>query len=221
MIETPRLFLGSDGLSALPAWLASLPSPPRRAALVPTAARPLPSAPFVDAAARLLRSEGIAVEYLDLAEADPRQVQRTLERVEVTFVTGGYAMFLLQHAHRTGFYHLVKAAAHSGRLAYAGTSAGAALAGPDLEPLRGPDDPGIVTSTTGLNLVPFVVLAHRNRGRADLHDRQAAQHHGRLDLISINDDQAIVVHGATWEITTSLITTSSQPPGPGRPPRRP
>lgn len=136
MIETPRLFLASHGLSALPAWLASLPIAPGRVVLVPTAAAPLPAAPFVDAAAQALRRASLAIEYLDLAEAEPGQVQRTLDHVEVVFVTGGYAMFLLQHVHRTGFDRLVTAAAREGRLAYAGTSAGAALAGPDLSPSR-------------------------------------------------------------------------------------
>lgn len=203
MIETPRLFLASHGLSALPAWLASLPTTPRRVALVPTAAAPLPAAPFVESTAQALRRAGLAIEHFDLAEADPGQVQRTLDHVEVVFVTGGYAMFLLQHVHRTGFDRLVVAAAREGRLAYAGTSAGAALAGPDLSPLQDPDDPGTITTTRGLNLVPFVVLAHRNRGRSSRHDRQVAQHHGRLNLISINDDQAILVHGPTREIVPS------------------
>src|SRR5690349_21487906 len=126
MSDMSRLLLASHGLGALPAWLASLPTPPRRAALVPTAAAPLPAAPFVDDTAQALQRAGLVVEYLDLAEADPRQLQRTLDHIQVVFVTGGYAMFLLEHVHRTGFDRLATAAVRQGRLAYAGTSAGAA-----------------------------------------------------------------------------------------------
>jgi len=198
-----RLFLGSAGLGALPAWLASLPATPRRAVLIPTAANPLPSARYVHTAAGLLKAEGLAVGQLDLERAAHQDVQRELGQAQVVFVAGGYAMFLLQHVRRSGFDRLAAPAVRGGALAYIGMSAGAALAGPDLQPLHDAEDPGIITSTTGLGLVPFVVLAHRNRGRAARHDRQARQL-GRLwPMVSINDDQAITVIGARWQVQPS------------------
>ncbi|MEV3923107.1 Type 1 glutamine amidotransferase-like domain-containing protein [Actinomadura coerulea] len=161
-----RLFLGSAGLGALPAWLGSLPDVPRRAVLVPTAANPLPSAPFVRAGAELLGAEGLAVDVLDLEGASGDGARRVLDGAQVVFVTGGYPVFLLEHVRRSGFDRVAVPAVGDGSLAYVGISAGAALAGPDLRPLRGSDDPGTVDSTAGLGLVPFVVLPHRNRGRA-------------------------------------------------------
>lgn len=203
-MESPqRLFLGSAGLGALPAWLASLPAAPRRAALVPTAANRLPSAPFVRTAADLLVAAGMVVERLDLERAAPYDVERVLGRVQVVVVTGGYAMFLLQHVRGSGFDRLATAAVSGGGLAYAGISAGAALAGPDLRPLRAADDPGTVTSTAGLGLVPFAVLPHRDRGRAARHDRLAADPGRPCPMVSINDDQAVTVTGADWEVRPS------------------
>lgn len=196
-----RLFLGSAGLGALPAWLAALPAKPQRAVLVPTAANPLPSAPFVDAAARLLRGEGLLVERLDLEHVD--SAADTVSEAQLVFVTGGYAMFLLQHARRTGFDRVVSRSVREGRLAYAGISAGAALAGPDLRFFQDAEDPGVCASTTGLGLVPFTVLPHRDRGRAERHDRYAARHGGPSRFVSINDDQAVIVEGDTWEIRPS------------------
>ncbi|WP_106402837.1 Type 1 glutamine amidotransferase-like domain-containing protein [Actinocorallia populi] len=196
-----RLFLGSAGLGALPAWLASLPSALERVVFVPTAANPLPSAPFVDAAVRLLHGEGLVVERLDLEHADG--VEPAVRDAQLVFVTGGYAMFLLQHARRTGFDRFVSQAVRDGRLAYAGISAGAALAGPDLRFFQDAEDPGICASTTGLDLVPFTVLPHRDRGRADRHDRYAARYGGSDRFISIDDDQAVVVEGDAWEVQAS------------------
>jgi dipeptidase E len=190
-------------LGALPAWLASLPTTPRRAVLIPTAASPLPSAPYVHTAADLLKSEGLAVDHLDLEHAAHQDVQRELRQAQVVFVAGGYAMFLLQHVRRSGFDRFAATAVRDGALAYIGISAGAVLAGPDLKPLQDAEDPGIITSTAGLGLVPFVVLAHRNRGHAARHDRQASQA-GRLwPMVSINDDQAITVIGTRWKIQPS------------------
>ena len=198
-----RLFLGSAGLGALPAWLASLPATPRRAVLIPTAANPLPSAPHVHAAAGLLTAEGLAVGQLDLERAAPHDVQRELEQAQVVFVAGGYALFLLHHVRRSGFDRLAAPAVRDGALAYIGISAGAALAGPDLQPLHDPQDPGLITSTTGLGLVPFVVLAHRNQGRAARHDRHASPPGRPWPTVSINDDQAITVIGARWQVQPS------------------
>ncbi|MGW3767037.1 Type 1 glutamine amidotransferase-like domain-containing protein [Actinomadura verrucosospora] len=198
-----RLFLGSAGLGALPAWLGSLPDVPRRAMLVPTAANPLPSAPFVRAAAELLGGEGLAVDALDLEGASGDDVRRVLDGAQVVFVAGGYPIFLLEHVRRSGFDRVAAPAVADGSLAYVGISAGAALAGPDLRPLQSSDDPGTVVSTAGLGLVPFVVLPHRNRGRAARHDRLAGDPARTWPVISINDDQAVSVVGDAFEVLDS------------------
>ena len=203
-----KVFLGSAGLSALPSWLSSLTMTARRAVLVPTAANPMPAAPFVDAADSLLRREGLTVERLDLERAETSDIQSALRGAELVFVAGGYPLFLLQHVQRTGFDRIIAPAVREGRLGYAGISAGAALAAPDLGYYRehdaavDPGDPGTPRSTRGLGLVPFLVLAHRNRGRAERHDRQIAQHGGQAYL-SIDDDQAVVVDGHIWKVLAS------------------
>ncbi|MCP2339421.1 Type 1 glutamine amidotransferase-like domain-containing protein [Actinomadura rupiterrae] len=196
-----RLFLGSAGLGALPSWLDGLPGEPRRALLIPTAATPLPSAPYVQVADDLLRAEGLEVERLDLEHASRQDVRQALDRAQVVFVCGGFAMFLLEHAQRSGFAQLAAEAVREGRLAYAGISAGAALAGPDLRTFEDLDDPGRPDGTAGMGLVPFIVLAHRNRGRAERHDRLAADASGRF--VSINDDQVITVVGDRWSLESS------------------
>lgn len=201
--EHQRLFLGSAGLDALPGWFRSLSTPPTRATLIPTAANPLQSAPFVEAAAQLLRHEGMAVDRLDLEHAEPAAAERALRSADLVFVTGGYAIFLLQHVHRTHVDQMLRRAVSSGRTAYVGISAGAALAGPDLRFFRDTEDPGRVASTTGLDLVPFTVLPHRNRDNAERHDRHTRRHDRRARFISINDDQAVTVHGASWTIRQS------------------
>jgi dipeptidase E len=181
----------------------SLPAPPTRATLIPTAANPLQSAPFVEAAAQLLHHQGMTVDRLDLEHAEPSAAERAIRPADLVFVTGGYALFLLQHVHRTHLDQVLRQIVTSGRTAYVGISAGAALAGPDLRFFRDSQDPGQATSTTGLDLVPFTVLPHRNRGNADRHDRHALRHGRRNRFISINDDQAVTVHGNSWKIQES------------------
>ena len=197
------LFLGSQGLGALAGWLDALTDRPRRALLIPTAGNPMPQTPWVDVAETAMTAEGLAVRRLDLEPATPDEVAAALAETDLVFVTGGYPIFLLQHAQRTGFAGAVRLGVTSGRLAYAGMSSGAALAAPDLARYRDDDDPGQVTDTAGLGLVPFHPLSHANRGRAELYSQIIAAEGDRCDFVPIRDDQAVIVRGGVREIKSS------------------
>ena len=194
--DTPAmdLFLGSRGLGALPGWISELPRHPRHALLIPTAGNPMPVTPWVDAADAALRTAGLTVDRLDLESATPADVTAALSRTGLVFVTGGFALFLLQHAQRTGFLTAVPDAVRRGDIAYAGMSSGAALAGPDLELYRDDDDPGRVTDRSALGLVDFYPLSHANRRP----DEKYAPGDGRT-FVPVRDDEAIIVHGSTWQ----------------------
>jgi dipeptidase E len=188
-------FLGSQGLGALPVWFAELPRRPRHAVLVPTAGNPMPATPWVEVAEAALIRAGLTVDRLDLEEVSSAAA---LSRADLVFVTGGYPIFLLEHARRTGFCAVVRQAVRSGTLAYAGMSAGAALACPDLAQYRQDDDPGRVDDTTGLDLVSFYPLSHANRGREEAYARIIAEHGDRYEYVPIRDDEAIIVSGRKW-----------------------
>lgn len=197
------VFLGSQGLGALGGWLDVLERRPRRAVLVPTAGNPMPATPWVDVAEAAMAAEGVTVRRCDLERATAGEVGAALAEADLVFVTGGYPIFLLQHAQRTGFVRAVRRDVGSGRLAYAGMSAGAALAAPDLARYRSDDDPGQVTDTAGLGLVSFYPLSHANRGREELYARIIAEHGHRYDLVPVRDDQAVIVRGDARQILPS------------------
>jgi hypothetical protein len=121
-----------------------------------------------------------------------------------SFVTGGYPLFLLEHAQRTGFVTLVRQRVRQSRLAYAGISAGASLASPDLALFRAPDDPGVVTDSEGLALAPFFPLTHANRGRQEWYAEIIATNRGSR-FVTLTDEQAVVIAGDAWEVRESLI----------------
>jgi dipeptidase E len=200
-----RLLLASSGIGALrelvgdPAGL--------RFAFVPTAAGPEPeSRPWVQADRGQLRSLGCEVSTLELATAGPAEVSAALSSVDGVFLTGGNAYLLLRHALRSGFAELVVPLVESGELLYAGTSAGAILAGPDLEPAASQDDRAAVPelgSSRALGLVGFSILPHDQ-------DPDCAEHHDAVvsavasgDFIRLTDDRAVLVHGDTWQVVES------------------
>ena len=118
-------------------------------------------------------------------------------------MTGGYPAFLLQKAQETGFLKTVATRATDGALAYIGVSAGAALAGPDMAPLIASDDPGNVSNTAGMALVPFVPLPHINR-RPPNEVTKRRQAFPALDFMPLTDGEAIEVASGASRIVASL-----------------
>jgi len=198
-------FLGSQGLGALGPWLDELPRRPTRATIVPTGSNRLAEAPWVGAAERALTILGLMVEQFDLEGAAPAMVEACLARTDLVFVTGGHTLFFLEHAQRRGFTSIVPEAVRTGRLAYAGMSSGGFLAGPDLLHNTEPSDPGTVTDSRGLGIVPIVPLSHANRGRAAEHEALIARFGHLFTFVPITDEQAIVVTGEAWEIRSSPV----------------
>jgi dipeptidase E len=197
-VPSVNVFLGSQGLDALSVWFAELPRPPRHAVLVPTAGNPMAATPWVEVAATALTAAGLTVDRLDLETAAPGAVTAALSPADLVFVTGGYPIFLLEHARRTGFASTVTRAVMAGTLAYAGMSAGAALAGPDLAGYRTDDDPGRVSDTAGLGLVSFYPLSHADRGREQTYAQLIAERGDRYEFVPIRDDEAVLVNGRFW-----------------------
>ena len=206
-----HVFLGSQGLGALPGWLDELPDRPRLAALIPTAGNPMAETPWVDVARNALIEYGLQVRTFDLEGAVPSEVDAVLDRVNLFFVTGGQPIFLLEHAQRSGFASAAPPAIRSGRVAYAGISAGAILTAPDLALYDAPDDPGAVTSTAGLGLTTFYPLVHTNRDRRERYDHLIAANPD-LTFIPFNDDEALTITNNTLERRPSPITADWRPP---------
>jgi dipeptidase E len=202
-VTTPQLFLAST-TAGLEIWLNGLPRRPQRALFIPTAANPLSENGFVELTSQTVLDAGIRITTVDLAETRPEETRSAVEAADLVVVGGGYAIYLLEHALRTQFDRVVTGRVAGGDLAYAGISAGAALAGPDLTSFADAQDPGHVKTFTGLGLVPFVVLPHRNRGQAERHDALGAG--GQNLLFSLDDDQAVWVSGSTIRVTTTPPT---------------
>jgi dipeptidase E len=149
----------------------------------------------------------VQVEYLDLEGAQPADVDDAMDRCELVFVTGGHPIFLLEHAQRSGFTRVVKQAVLSGALAYAGISAGAYLATADLAFYHGPDDPGSAETTEGLGLIGFFPLVHANHNRRERYARLITAYGDRYEFVPVNDDQAVIVTGGTWQRQASAVSS--------------
>lgn len=191
------ILLCSAGLGAVGPWLDENVGRSRSVTFVDAAARPLGSAPFVDACKRALADLGCAIETLDLTTAENEHTAAALARSTVVFVAGGYPVFLLEAAQRSGFLDHTRRAVRAGSLSYIGISAGAALAGPTMEPLAAEDDPGVVTDYQALGIVDFVVLPHANRYQPEVFESRRAAWADQFRIRLLADDRALSATGGT------------------------
>jgi peptidase E/GNAT superfamily N-acetyltransferase len=198
---TGSVFLGSSSIASVLATLGS----GRTAVVVPTAANELPDRrAIVEPVEEAVDRTGAARVELDLATADPAEVAATLATADAVLVGGGDPYLLLDAARRSGFADAVRELLDRGG-AYAGLSAGAMIAGPSLEPLRGVAPfpaPPEGTDLRAMGIAPLLVLAHTDReGRRALHEAALAAHGSEVRMIALADGEEVVVRAdGSWTL---------------------
>jgi peptidase E len=184
-----RLLLASSGIGALPKLVDGGRTDGLRFVFVPTAAwADAEEEWWVRADRRQLEALGCELTTLDLATAVPGEVRAALSPADGVFVTGGESELLTRAAGSSGFAELVVPLVGSGELLYAGTSAGAILAGP---------------CEGGLGLVDFTVLPHDQEPEAAAHHDELVAADPGSAYIRLSDDRAVVVRGQTVTVVDS------------------
>ncbi len=144
---------------------------------------------------------GFQYNELDIANKTQQELAEHLNDVDVVYVAGGYTYYLLEQMRMTGFDLVLTDFIDRGGM-YIGASAGALIAGPDIEPCARLDDPEYgpsLTSTKGLGLVDIVPMPHYDMSeRNSVIDEIIEQYNGEYTIIPITDDEAIVSSGVKW-----------------------
>lgn len=198
-----KLYLTSLGLGRLSDLLTKSPQA-SQLAFVPTAADPYEDKWFVEADRRKLASLGFKLQELDLKAERAESLRQKLEKVDVIYVAGGNSFYLLEKVIESGFDKVVRDLVGNG-LVYAGGSAGAVLAGPDIEPVASLDDPREapnLRSTKGLGLVDFVILPHYGKEKyREKFDKILSEFSDKdYELVTLTDHEAVVIDGERLEI---------------------
>ena len=101
----------------------------------------------------------------------------------------------------TGFDAVITKFMERGGL-YVGASAGALIAGPDIEPCSSLDDSKYgpsLKSSKGLGLIDIVPMPHYDMSeRNSVIDTIIAQYKDAYTVVPITDDEAIVYDGTDW-----------------------
>lgn len=175
----------------------------RTVTFIPTASMKDATGIFNRMAKWRLRALGLNVREIDVAVASYHDIRDTIASSDMIYVTGGNTFYLMQALRYSSADRLIEQAVHDG-IIYIGESAGAVVAGPNIEYIKRMDseDPApYLNGYTGMGMVDFNIVPHIDgptlgESAADimLHDD------GTHTLVPIRDDQAVLVNGPRIEL---------------------
>jgi len=159
-----RLYLTSVAYKVLDKFVEMLDCPPSNltVAFIPTAADIYEDKSFVEEDKNKLIDLEFKVIEINIAGKTKEILKEQLQKVDIIFVAGGNAFYLLKKALDSGFDKIVKKLVKEGKY-YIGSSAGSVLAGLTLEPVKSLDDPSKapnLKSFEGLKLINKIILPH-------------------------------------------------------------
>ena len=172
-----------------------------RVLYIDDAAAGMSQTPFAQTELTTIRNAAEELIPLTVAQAQPSDIRNEINLADCIYVASGEAFRLLDALRLTGTDHLLVEAVQNGTL-YAGSSAGAMVAGPSIEPASIMDDPRTapqLTDRTGLNLTPYVIIPHAQGTTGpysiNVISETVAQYGQDWNLLLLRDGQALLVEG--------------------------
>ena len=170
-----------------------------RVLYIDDAASEMRRAPFAQAELKAIGEAAETLVPLTLSQSKSSDLQNEIASANCIYVASGEVFRLLNSLRSTGADRLLTDAVNQGKL-YAGSSAGAIIAGPSIEPASIMDDPKTapqLTDYTGLNLTPHVIIPHA-QGTTGPYSieiiSKTVQTYGReWNLLLLRDGQALLV----------------------------
>ena len=200
-----KILLISSGLEAIKDFVGRSPET-LRMVFIPTAGNPDKDVWWIDKDRDVLTHMGFRYTELDLASTPTERLTESLNDVDLIYIAGGYTYYLLEQIRNTGFDTVLAKFMERGGL-YVGASAGALIAGPDIEPCSSLDDPKYgpsLTSTKGIGLIDIVPMPHYDMSeRSSAIEAIIAKYKDAYKVVPITDDEAIVSDGIDWHKVTS------------------
>ena len=172
-----------------------------RVLYIDDAATNMRQAPFVQDELNAISEVAEVLVPLTVAQTELTDFRKELELADCIYVASGETFRLLHALKSTGADHLLVDSVRQGKL-YAGSSAGAIIAGPSIEPAAVMDDPSSAPDLrdyTGLNFTEFVVVPHA-QGTTGPYSvsviSKTVEDYGKeWNLLLLRDGQALYVDG--------------------------
>lgn len=144
-----------------------------------------------------------SIRELPISTSTPEEVDRVLGEVDGVYVAGGETFDLMWLLRSTGNDEVLIKHVRAG-LPYIGTSAGAVIAGPSIEPISFLDSPDVapnLSDYSGLGLCEHVVVPHAGgtipQFPIDVFAETVRTYGAEFPLVLLKDGQALLIddHG--------------------------
>lgn len=183
-------------LDKLPALIDKKPQN-TKIAFIPTAADPYEDKSFMETDKAKWLEFKYDFKEVDLKNKDEGKLRSALGDCDIIYLSGGNVFYLLQEANKCGLKNVLKELLEQGKI-YGGGSAGAAIAGPSIEPLQSIDDPQKAPELkdyTAFGFVDFIVLPHFDYEKYNSRYQEVLKQYNQFKFQPLNNDQAIFVSG--------------------------
>ena len=200
-----KLFLSSAGitLNTKEEFINLLGNDPTKITVgfIPTGADPEEDKSFVQWSIDQIEDIGMKRVNIDLKAENKESLYDKLSKVDVIWVNGGNAFYLLDQARKSGFDEIIPKLLDDGKI-YVGVSAGSYLACPNIEPAKWKhiSDPDVVglKDLSAFNLVKFFIVVHfNNKYEQDVLNGAKTT---KYPVVALRDNQAVLVKGTTVRI---------------------
>lgn len=205
-----KLFLTSGDLNALPKFLGK-PLKGLKVAFIPTAANTYPADHrwWLEQDRQFYKDNGAELIEADINGKSREELEEIFRGIDVLHFGGGNTFYLLEKARESGLDRIVERLLGKG-VVYVGSSAGACLAAPDIEPISLADDRAAapnLKSTKSLGLVDFLVVPHFDAKQYDEENKAIMKKYSaNFKFVPLNNDQAILVEGKNYKIVKSGVS---------------
>ena len=191
------LLLTSSGMSGTKEEILSVISKPAdkiRVAYIITASKVESDTSYLDKDRQLMKEAGFNVEDIDIEGKNKNQLMKILGAVDIIYVQGGNAFYLLKQMRRSGFNKIIKKLLRKG-IVYIGVSAGSIVAGRTIETAgwkRDKDKFGLL-NLKGLKLIKSNIFVHYKPEDAEMIKQKSERIKKELRILT--DQQALFVFG--------------------------
>lgn len=171
-------------------------------AFIPTAADSYEDKSFMETDRQKWLELKYDLKEVDLKGKSEEQLRSALADCDIIYFSGGNVFYLLQEAKKCGLKNLLREFLAQGKI-YAGGSAGAAIAGPSIEPLKSIDDPQKAPELkdyTAFGFVDFIVLPHFDYEKYNSKYQEVLKQYNQFKFQPLNNDQAIFVSDNKVEV---------------------
>ena len=153
-----------------------------------------------------LAEAGFQARMLDLRDYfdQPKRLRAELAELDAVWVPGGNTFVLARAMNASGFRDAACELIRAGNIAYAGYSAGACVAGPDLRGIHLMDEPDVLPaayeatwSTDTLGLLPWRIVPHWRSDHPEAAAANSAVEHlaAQLPFQTLQDGRALLIDG--------------------------